>query len=167
MYVVGIDPGLSGAVAILSQRPGCPPQLFVYDMPTLEITVSGKKRRRLDLAALSELLSDIAMGAPDVVMIEDLSGRPPGALGSQSGAYLQGFNASAPVAMCAAFRLPYRMTPPAVWKRATGTPADKDGARLAASRAFPAFAHLWSRVKDDGRAEAALLAKFAAERAGA
>lgn len=164
MYVVGIDPGLSGAVAVLSQRAASPAQLYVFDMPTLEITVSGKKRRKLDLAALADLLSDIAVGAPDIVMLEDVSGRPPSAKGSQSGAFAQGWNACAPAAICAAVKLPISLVPPAVWKRATGTPADKDGARLAASRAFPEFAHLWSRVKDDGRAEAALLAAYAARR---
>lgn len=133
-------------------------------MPTLEISVSGKKRRRIDLAALTAMLSDAAIGAPDVVMIEDLSGRPPAAAGSQAGAFAQGFNAGVPVAICAALGLPYAMVPPAVWKRATGTPADKDGARLLASRTFPQFAHLWSRAKDDGRAEAALIAHYAVQR---
>jgi hypothetical protein len=164
MYLVGIDPGLSGAIAVLLQRAGHASQLTVIDMPTLDITVAGKRRRRLDLAALAGALSGVAVGAPDVVLIEDVSGRPPGLKGSQSGAFMQGFNAAAPVAICAALGLPYNLVVPAVWKKAMGTPADKDGARLAASRLFPEFAHLWARSKDDGRAEAALLAAFAARR---
>jgi crossover junction endodeoxyribonuclease RuvC len=38
--------------------------------------------------------------------------------------------------------------------------ADKTASRRLACQKWPAFSHLWARVKDDGRAEAALLAYF-------
>ena len=49
---------------------------------------------------------------------------------------------------------------PACWKRAVGLPPgrDKDAARGAAIQRWPAKAELFSRKKDDGRAEAALIA---------
>jgi crossover junction endodeoxyribonuclease RuvC len=53
------------------------------------------------------------------------------------------------------------LTPP-VWKRAIGIPPGKDGAKDAARseaiRRWPGQAGLFARVKDDGRAEAALIA---------
>lgn len=53
------------------------------------------------------------------------------------------------------------MTPP-MWKRLVGIPAGKDGAKDAARseaiRRWPDGAALFARVKDDGRAEAALIA---------
>jgi crossover junction endodeoxyribonuclease RuvC len=52
------------------------------------------------------------------------------------------------------------LTPPS-WKRAVGLPAGRDGAKDAARseaiRRWPAKAALFARVKDDGRAEAALI----------
>ena len=52
------------------------------------------------------------------------------------------------------------LTPP-VWKRAVGIPPGKDGAKDAARseaiRRWPGQAELFARVKDDGRAEAALI----------
>jgi crossover junction endodeoxyribonuclease RuvC len=48
---------------------------------------------------------------------------------------------------------------PASWKRAVGLSlASKDAARSEAIRRWPNHAELFARVKDDGRAEAALIA---------
>jgi hypothetical protein len=48
---------------------------------------------------------------------------------------------------------------PAAWKRAVGLSlASKDAARSEALRRWPGHAALFARVKDDGRAEAALIA---------
>jgi crossover junction endodeoxyribonuclease RuvC len=53
------------------------------------------------------------------------------------------------------------LTPP-TWKRCVGIPPGKDGAKDAARseaiRRWPDQAALFARVKDDGRAEAALIA---------
>jgi crossover junction endodeoxyribonuclease RuvC len=53
------------------------------------------------------------------------------------------------------------LTPPS-WKRAVGIPPGKDGtkdaARSEAIRRWPHKAELFARVRDDGRAEAALIA---------
>lgn len=50
---------------------------------------------------------------------------------------------------------------PAIWKRATGCPADTGGARARAMQLFPTAADQFKRVKDDGRAEAALIGVYA------
>ena len=52
---------------------------------------------------------------------------------------------------------------PAVWKKAARIGKDKGSARKAAQERFPDAADLFARVKDDGRAEAALLARWRAE----
>jgi hypothetical protein len=57
-----------------------------------------------------------------------------------------------------------------VWKRAVGIPPGKDGAKDAARseaiRRWPQKADLFARVKDDGRAEAALIAVAGISRIG-
>ncbi len=40
-------------------------------------------------------------------------------------------------------------------------PQGKDGSRLRVSELMPAYAECWRRAKDDGRAEAALIALWA------
>ena len=61
----------------------------------------------------------------------------------------------------AALGLPVAFVTPPVWKRAVGIAPGKDGAKDAARseaiRRWPAHAGLFARVKDDGRAEAALI----------
>jgi crossover junction endodeoxyribonuclease RuvC len=56
--------------------------------------------------------------------------------------------------------IPVTLVTPQEWKRGTRTPAAKDAARARASEVFPGYADFWARKKDDGRAEAALIAHF-------
>lgn len=39
-------------------------------------------------------------------------------------------------------------------------PAEKDGSRMRASQLLPGFASNWDRKKDDGRAEASMIALY-------
>jgi hypothetical protein len=58
----------------------------------------------------------------------------------------------------AALGIPRSFVAPAVWKKALGVPAAKDGARTRASQLMPNAAGHWPLVKHDGRARAALIA---------
>ena len=64
---------------------------------------------------------------------------------------------------CAANKLPTQFVTPAKWKGYFGLSRDKGVSRGLAMQRFPEYAALFSRVKDDGRAEAALIALYAAE----
>jgi crossover junction endodeoxyribonuclease RuvC len=56
--------------------------------------------------------------------------------------------------------------PPALWKRVLGLSGKgKDASRMAASNFWPHHAGQFARVKDDGRAESALLALYGARQA--
>ena len=58
--------------------------------------------------------------------------------------------------------VPVTFVRPQEWKKGVGIPAkaDKGVSRLRASQLFPNDADKWSRVKDDGVAEAALIAYY-------
>jgi crossover junction endodeoxyribonuclease RuvC len=60
--------------------------------------------------------------------------------------------------------IPMFFVKPAVWKMIMGLSQNKDDSRALASRLYPNDSARWPRKKDDGRAEAALLAAFGAER---
>jgi hypothetical protein len=49
---------------------------------------------------------------------------------------------------------------PSAWKRTMRVNADKDGCRARASAMWPRSSKEWALAKDDGRAEAALLAEY-------
>jgi crossover junction endodeoxyribonuclease RuvC len=72
-----------------------------------------------------------------------------------------GYSAGILAGVCAGLRVPVSLHRPSVWKRAAGVPADKGGARQMAQRFWPGCRD-FDRVKDDGRAEAALLARWVA-----
>lgn len=151
MLTVGIDPGLSGALAALD----IPNQRFVaLPIPTFE--VGGK--RSIDDRALFNWLIDFDHA--DSAVLEHVHAFPGQGVVSM-------FNFGTAFGACrmalAASGVPYSLVRPAVWKSALGVPADKDGARMRATQLMPWCASAWSRKKDHNVAEAALLAFYAAK----
>jgi crossover junction endodeoxyribonuclease RuvC len=150
-YILGIDPGLSGAFCLYN-----PEDIIFFDMPTLEITRNGKKKRQLDLYAIARFIDEHSANIEKAV-IEN-----PGAMPGQGSTsmFAFGFNCAAAQMAVAANFIPMTLVRPATWKHDMGLSKDKDATRLKASQMFPQWAHYFSRVKDDGRAEALLIACF-------
>lgn len=78
------------------------------------------------------------------------------------GAFAFGRSLGVVLGVLAALSIPVTLIAPAAWKRTIGIAPGKDGAKDAARsealRRWPDKAALFARVKDDGRAESALLA---------
>ena len=149
--ILGIDPGLSGALALLSPEGNV---LAIEDMPTIEVVINGKKRRNMPPVALA---NTIRILAPQKAFLENVGVRPgEGAVG----AFSFGRNLGQIEGVLAALRIPTTLVHPATWKRRMNIPADKGGARMKAMALFPDKVDLFKRVKDDGRAESALLAYY-------
>jgi len=156
MRAIGIDPGLSGAIAIVSGKPGSLRVEAVYDLPTLaDKTTAGKIRKYLDPVALADLID--AIGPADRVQCERMTA-PPGVSGMA--AFSMGATMATIGTVLRLRGLPFRLVSPVVWKRALDAPADKEAARLYAGRLFHDSTH-WQRKKDHNRAEAALIAAHA------
>lgn len=157
MRVIGIDPGVSGALAVISGDNGTLRIEAVYDLPTQsEKTSSGKVRRYIDPVALAALVASI--GEVDKVVVERLVA-PPGVSGLS--AYSMGATAATIATVLRLAGLSFRLVSPVVWKRGLEVPAAKDAARQYAGRLFKDGAH-WPRVKDHNRAEAALIGAWGA-----
>lgn len=154
MLIVGIDPGLYGAIAVLNGD-----DLTIHDMPILAAGTGGKNI--VDHAAMAMIVDGIhKLGAPDLVAIEEVGARPKEAA-SRSFAFGKGVGIL--IGVFAAHFAPLRFITPAAWKRGMriASGSDKDVSRQRASEIFPRHAASWRRVKDDGRAEAALIAEYA------
>jgi crossover junction endodeoxyribonuclease RuvC len=151
--ICGIDPGLSGAIALYGPLGST---LLITDMPVHEITINGKTKRVLDLYALARWI-DLYAATIKLCVIEDPHAMPGQGVSS---CFTFGFNCGAVQAMAASSFVPMRLVRPATWKKAMHLSADKDASRRAASQRLPTFSSLWARSKDDGRAEAALLAMY-------
>jgi crossover junction endodeoxyribonuclease RuvC len=151
---IGIDPGLSGAIAVFDVEKG---HLSIIDMPVVEIVRNGKTKRELSPAMLANVLSLI--GKPSTAVVERV-----GAMPGQGVSSVFSFGRSLGVieGALAALQIPTTLVVPQAWQKACSVRGGKDGSRLRAAELFPNFAGLFSRKKDDGRADAACLAWFAA-----
>ena len=149
--ILAVDPGLHGALAWTDGL-----ALAVRDMPTRRQPVNGKDRLVIDEDGVAQMLRTCRIRT-DTLLIEHVNGMP-----GQSGPAAFTFGYGVGVIVGAAKALGYRVetVAPSRWKGAMAVPADKDGARARASEAWPAYAGLWARKMDDGRAESALMALY-------
>jgi crossover junction endodeoxyribonuclease RuvC len=149
--VLGIDIGVRGAVAIVSIDGEL---LDVLDMPVLDDGPAGRK------AVNGPLLSQIVFRSHAWHAFVETVGARPGE--GAVGAFAFGRSRGVVEGVLAGAGIPATFLTPPTWKRAVGIPAGKNGAKDAARaeaiRRWPSKASLFARVKDDGRAEAALIA---------
>jgi crossover junction endodeoxyribonuclease RuvC len=149
-HIVGIDIGVVGSIAILSHAGEL---IAVHDMPVLADGPAG--RRSVNAPLLAKI---ILKSKATAAYVEHVSARPKeGAVG----AFAFGRSRGVVEGVLAAAGLPIAFLTPPTWKRLVGIPPGKDGAKDAARseaiRRWPQHAALFARVKDDGRAEAALI----------
>lgn len=151
MIVAGVDPGLSGAVALLDG----PNLLAVFDLPTIDKPHKNGTRAELSPALLQdELIGDVKVG---VAFIEQVTASPQ--MGTVSAfRFGECFGQICAVFQCLGIRT--ELVRPQTWKKAMGLGADKALSRATAIKLWPMQSEYFARVKDDGRAEAALLAEF-------
>lgn len=151
----GIDPGLTGSVAILSGAAKTP-RLFLFDMPILKIQIGKKIRKRIDLNALLTLMLATKILGVDLALLEDVGGITGQ---SASAAFNFGRSCGYIEAAIAAAQVPMQLVAPQTWQKRLGVKPGHDNAKLAALRYFPEYAEDW---KHDGRAAAALIALYGA-----
>jgi crossover junction endodeoxyribonuclease RuvC len=147
---VGIDPGLSGAVAILDDENNL---WAVFDMPIMQ---ASKTKRQVNPADLARIIKE---NCPDIVIIEAVH-----AMKGQGVSSMFNFGKSAGVVegVCAALGIPMMFVTPQKWKKRAGLIGkDKDMARTKAIQLYP-DAPL-ARKKDIGRADAILIARYGSE----
>ena len=145
--VMGIDPGAGGALALVDRTGEL---REIRDMPTIEV----KGKRRVVAVAVAEI---VRTWNPKLAIIERSI-----AIKQQSADASMWFGYSAGLleGVCAGMDLAVTLAYAVTWKRAMGVTGDKGGCRLVASRMWPAWHKHFARGRDDGRAEAALLAAY-------
>jgi len=137
----GIDPGKKGAIALLDDRNA----VQALEMPD---TTKGV------LEALERLSEhDVKMLA-----LEKPIAMPGQGTKTTATVFL---NYGVLIAGLTVFHVPFIEVAPSRWKRNLDLTASKDLSRERASQMFPQYAHLWKLKRQDGVAEAALLAFWA------
>lgn len=153
MLILGIDPGLSGAIAFLHGDQ----LLHVEDLPTVDVAHGDKSRKEISPALLHDRIihTDIKISH---AMVEHVWSSP-GMGVTSSFRFGQAFGCIMAVLACAGIKT--HLVRPAEWKRAFALNKDKAISREMAIRLWPDQSHYFARAKDDGRAEACLIAEYA------
>ena len=159
MIIIGIDPGVSGAICILTNGK----ITEIYEMPTM---IDGKKnKKQVNGAEITNIINKEIENEKNVkVVIEHVSAMPGQGVTSmfnfgQSFGVLKG--------ICAALKLPVHFIRPVKWKKHFNLiNSEKDASRTKVIEAFPYISSKISKKKDANKADAILIARFFHETVG-
>tara|TARA_B100000674_G_scaffold71666_1_gene49467 strand:- start:687 stop:1172 length:486 start_codon:yes stop_codon:yes gene_type:complete len=153
MMVIGIDPGLSGGIAILQKKK----VLGVFDMPVMS---EGKKnKRQLNSSQLVNIINDYIVQNEEIsVVVEQVNAMPGQGVTSMFN-FGQTFGAIKGV--CAALKLPIFFVRPSKWKKHFELlNSSKDASRTKVIEMYPSLSNQLSKKKDVNKSDAILIARF-------
>jgi len=155
MLIIGIDPGISGAICFFKNGE----VKEILDMPTM---AEGKKnKRQINGPQIYNEISKRIINIPKkevVVVIEQVAAMPGQGVTSmfnfgQSFGVLKG--------ICSAMQLSMHFVRPAKWKKYFNLiKTEKDASRTKVIEIFPYISSQLSRKKDSNKADAILIASF-------
>ena len=159
MLVLGVDPGLKGAMALYDGT-----TMRIEDIPVLPVRKSCRVRHEIDGYALSRIVD--AAGHVDHAAVELVGAMPrDGAI--QAFAFGRAFGEI--IGILRASFIPLQFPPPRVWRKAMDVPpsvmGDKQPSIARATALLPRESAAWAAVRGNGdaatrsgRAEASLIA---------
>ncbi len=148
VVVIGIDPGLSGALAVLD---GDGTIITLADLPVIR----DRSLAWIDGGELQSIVLDAIRGRQARAVVERVSAMPGQGVASS---FQFGVGFGSILGVLQAMHLPIELVTAARWKRSLGLSGDKNASLHKARLLFPT-ADL-RLAKHDGRAEALLLAHW-------
>lgn len=149
--IIGIDPGLTGAIAWLNEDDLS--FINVVDMPTMALTGA---RRQVNAAELAKIINETLDKEVGIIYLERVSAMPKQGVSS---VFSFGMSYGIVLGVVAALGLPMALATPQSWKKRAGLIGkEKDAARTLAQQLYPAAP--LGRKMDCGRADALLIARF-------
>ncbi len=151
MDYIGIDPGMTGAFAIISDD-GIN---IVVDTPILQVGSGKKIRREYNVRGMADMLKTYTGEA--IIGIESVHSMPDQGVASSFN-FGKGFGIW--LGIIGMRHFPYHLIPPQRWKKTMldGMGKEKDASRLRAIQLFPHVS--LALKKHHGRAEALLIAYY-------
>ena len=156
MKIIGIDPGLSGAIAVLENNK----VINIFDMPVMP---DGKKnKRQLNSAQLVKLLKDHILKNDEIAIVVEQVNAMPGQGVTSMFNFGQTFGAIKGIS--ATLKLPIFFVRPSKWKKHFELiNSSKDASRTKVIEMYPSFAEKLSKKKDVNKSDAILIARFFSE----
>ena len=156
MKIIGIDPGLSGAIAVLENNQ----VLNIFEIPVMS---EGKKnKKQLNSALLVNLLKENINKEEEVAVVVEQVNAMPGQGVTSMFNFGQTFGALKGI--CAALELPIFFVRPSKWKKHFELiNSSKDASRTKAIEMYPKLSNQLSKKKDVNKSDAILIARFFSE----
>ena len=153
MKILGIDPGLSGAIAILEKKK----VLSLFDMPVM---AEGKKnKKQLNSAQLVNIIRENSIGEEEIVVVVEQVNAMPGQGVTSMFNFGQTFGAIKGV--CAALNLPIFFVRPSKWKKYFELiNSSKDSSRTKVIEMYPSLSSQLAKKKDVNKSDAILIARY-------
>tara|TARA_B100000700_G_scaffold330499_1_gene457039 strand:+ start:2962 stop:3453 length:492 start_codon:yes stop_codon:yes gene_type:complete len=153
MRIIGIDPGLSGGIAIIDD-------LKIFDIFDMPIMSEGKKNKnQLNSAQLVNIIKNhITIKDKTFVIVEQVSAMPGQGVTSM---FNFGQTFGAIKGICASLGLPIFYVRPAKWKKHFDLiNSSKDASRTKVIEMYPSISARLSKKKDVNKADAILIARY-------
>ncbi len=153
MKIIGIDPGLSGAIAILQDKK----VLKIFDMPVMS---DGKKnKKQLNSAYLVNLIKENTDSNEEVAVVVEQVNAMPGQGVTSMFNFGQTFGAIKGI--CAALNLSIFFVRPSKWKKHFELiNSSKDSSRTKVIEMYPSISNQLTKKKDVNKSDAILIARF-------
>ena len=153
MRIIGIDPGLNGAIAVLQNNK----VIEIHDIPVM--TDGKKNKRQLNSAQLVKLLKNNFQDEADTVVVVEQVNAMPGQGVTSMFNFGQTFGAIKGI--CAALEFPIFFVRPSKWKKYFELiNSSKDSSRTKAIEMYPSLSNQLSKKKDVNKSDAILIARF-------
>jgi len=155
MIILGIDPGVSGAISVLENKK----VIEVFEMPTM---IDGKKnKKQVNGSQVSNIIKEKINSNKEkeiIVVVEHVNAMP-----GQGVTSMFNFGQSFGVikGICSALNLPIYFVRPSKWKKHFNLiKTNKDASRTKAIEIYPEISSNLSRKKDSNKADAILIARY-------
>lgn len=155
MFIIGIDPGISGAICFFESD-------IIKDVIEMPVMSDGKKNKRQINGP--QIVNEIQKRIENIpkknifVVVEHVSAMP-----GQGVTSMFNFGQSFGVikGICSALKLPIYFVRPVKWKKYFNLiKTDKEASRSKAIQIFPYISSKLSKKKDNNKADAILIASF-------
>ena len=155
MFIIGIDPGISGAICFFESD-------LIKDVIEMPVMADGKKNKRQINGP--QIVNEIQKRIENIpkknifVVVEHVSAMP-----GQGVTSMFNFGQSFGVikGICSALKLPIYFVRPVKWKKYFNLiKTDKEASRSKAIQIFPYISSKLSKKKDNNKADAILIASF-------
>ena len=153
MIIIGIDPGITGAISILENSK----VIEVHETPTM---IDGKKnKRQVNGAQITNIIKKWLNKDKEVIVVVEHVNAMPGQGVTSMFNFGQSFGVIKGI--CSALSLPIYFVRPTKWKKHFNLiKTNKDASRTKVIEVYPEISSKISRKKDSNKADAILIARY-------